>query len=91
MARTSNSYNCGCGYHTTSLEEAESHADRTGHNMTVLGTVHPSVTPVQSAKPRQQRPIVGLRESSHDTFKLVETESASFADEMRQKIKNGGI
>ncbi len=80
MARTSSSYNCGCGYHTTSLEAAEGHSDKTGHNMTVLGTVRPLATVVESAKPRQRRVMVLEQEEP----------VSSFAEEMRKRIKNGG-
>jgi hypothetical protein len=38
-AITQLSFNCGCGFKTTSTEEAENHAVETGHQLSVLGTV----------------------------------------------------
>ncbi len=87
MARTSNSYNCGCGYHTTSLEAAEGHSDKTGHTITVLGTIRPSVIIPEAAKPRQRKETPGLRKYDDETR---EEPVSSFAEEMRKRIKNGG-
>lgn len=45
MADVSISANCGCGYKTNRLEEAERHSDSTLHKMTILGTVVPTTAP----------------------------------------------
>ena len=34
-------YNCGCGYHTKKLEEAEKHSNSRKHILTALGTITP--------------------------------------------------
>ena len=54
MAKVTTRVSCGCGYGTGSLEEAKGHSDRSGHQMTILGSVVPVVqmpkaTPVTSA------------------------------------------
>ena len=42
MAKTDIKYQCGCRFITVSLEEAVKHAEKTGHTLTVLGTIKPS-------------------------------------------------
>ena len=39
MVKTTISVNCGCGYKTDSLVNAQSHATTTGHTLIVLGKV----------------------------------------------------
>lgn len=54
-------YDCGCGFHGKTVEEAIGHADEQKHSLCVLGSVMPSEPKVRraslpvSASPRSDR------------------------------------
>ena len=75
MADVSIHANCGCGYKAKRLEEAEKHSDRTGHRMTILGDVTPTVTIEKAEQP------VRL---------AVNTDTMSKLNALRKSI-NGGV
>ncbi len=50
MAKVATDTSCGCGYRTRSLEEASKHSDRSGHKMSILGSVAPD-DEILGAKP----------------------------------------
>ena len=53
MADVEFGINCGCGYKTKRLEEAEMHSDETHHTLTVLGSVKSTASLVQVAKTKK--------------------------------------
>ena len=83
MASIEVRYNCGCGFHTSSLEAAVEHSDDTYHSVTVSGVIKPD-TP-KPAKLTQ----VAARRAQKRVLPLVEAEpvfdSGGF-EAMKQKL-----
>lgn len=51
---TSFGFNCGCGFQTTKLEEAQEHVKSTNHTIHVLGVISPDKWPEPKVEIKDQ-------------------------------------
>lgn len=88
MADVSFSINCGCGYTTKRLEEAEKHSDSTHHKLTFLGAVTPTSAPIPRSQP-STRPRTTKKTEVVEKPEYAEAVVAGMAEisALRQKIR----
>ena len=79
MADVKLNVNCGCGYRTSRLEEANKHSDTTHHALTILGTM----IPTDKNRPAEVKTTVVLREKESGEV------SAESIKALRKKFYNG--